>query len=159
MGAIGAKMVLINKAISRMKGVKGGEILSTKKVAALAAAYSTATGQQPTSEYMALRTSCHLLMTKFTMWLGGMKGIEDMRVCFTEMDADGNGTLSLAEFRQGLSRTCGMELEETEVSDLMQLLDTNGDGELQFEEFRAIARAEMQYLTDDNPDWMSQGRG
>jgi Ca2+-binding EF-hand superfamily protein len=70
-------------------------------------------------------------MTKFTMWLGGMKGIEDMRVCFAEMDADGNGSLSLDEFRQGLSRTCGMELEEVEVADLMQLLDTNGDGELQ----------------------------
>ena len=80
---------------------------------------------------MTLRTSCHLLMTKFTMWLGGMKGIEDMRVCFAEMDADGNGSLSLDEFRQGLSRTCGMELEEVEVADLMQLLDTNGDGELQ----------------------------
>ena len=71
------------------------------------------------------------------------------------MDVDKSGALDHAEFRTGLRRF-GMHLEEEEVRSLMKLLDSNGDGQLQFEEFEQIATAELSALADSNPLWKAE---
>ena len=51
-------------------------------------------------------------------------------------DADGSGSLSMAEFRNVLEMN-GSNLTTTEISDLINEFDANGDGVLQIDEFIA----------------------
>ena len=85
------------------------------------------------------------VMDKFTQALGGREGLVDMRRIFDEMDEDGSGTIDRAEFKEALKRF-GMRLEDGEFDCLMKLIDANNDGELQFEELEAIAKAELECL-------------
>ena len=55
-------------------------------------------------------------------------------------DTDGSGSLSMAEFRNVLEMN-GSNLTTTEISDIINEFDANGDGELQIEEFIAACNA------------------
>ena len=52
------------------------------------------------------------------------------------LDEDGNGMLSSIEFRHGLREHLGCkDLEMSELEGVLRLLDTNGDGGVDIEEF------------------------
>ena len=59
------------------------------------------------------------------------KGIESL---FSQFDEDGNGVLSMSEFRQAL-RKMGLRLKEDEVERVMDVFDSDGDGEIDLREF------------------------
>jgi hypothetical protein len=80
---------------------------------------------------------------KFTKKIDGRDGLSDLSNIFDEIDTDGNGTLDPEEFRAGLDKY-GMDMSDTEVSDLYRLLDANGDGVLTLEEFSSITKNELE---------------
>jgi Chloroplast import apparatus Tic20-like/EF-hand domain pair len=57
---------------------------------------------------------------------------------FASFDLDADGTVSLAELKSGLERTLKMTLSEARVQQLLQKLDTSGDGVLQPSEFVTV---------------------
>lgn len=54
---------------------------------------------------------------------------------FGDLDVNGNGTVSMLEFRNGI-RKFGLGLTSKEIDDLMACLDTNGDGKVDYNEFK-----------------------
>ena len=59
---------------------------------------------------------------------------EDIRQAFRLFDNDGSGQVSAAEFRKTLT-TLGEQMSEEEVDEMMAVLDKDGDGNLNYEEF------------------------
>jgi Ca2+-binding EF-hand superfamily protein len=65
----------------------------------------------------------------------GAKTIRSLGRVFRQLDSyDGNRKVSGEEFFVGL-KECGLDIKQQDASTLLQLLDTNGDGWLDFEEF------------------------
>lgn len=61
------------------------------------------------------------------------KSIEQI---FNEFDEDGNGYVTLVEFRNAIRRL-GLGITSREIDTLMQRIDTNGDGKIDYQEFAA----------------------
>jgi hypothetical protein len=59
------------------------------------------------------------------------KSFEDI---FKEMDSDGNGVISSVEFRNAI-RHLGLGLKSREIDTLMNRIDTNSDGKIDWKEF------------------------
>jgi Ca2+-binding EF-hand superfamily protein len=57
-----------------------------------------------------------------------------LRDCFANFDTDDSGTVTIEEFRQGLSRL-GVTTSAADITALLQVADINHDGEFQFNEF------------------------
>ena len=94
-------------------------------------------------------------VAKFIAHVGDRTGLSELRAMFDRMDADHSGYLSYCEFKQGLD-DYGMNLTDSEVSDLLRLLDTNEDGELSLEEFSAITKNELE-MADLQEIWGNAG--
>ena len=68
---------------------------------------------------------------------------------FREIDTDGGGTVSPDEFRQGIA-LFGFASTDPEFRALMDVLDANGDGEIELDEFEeALANPEMAAMAAD----------
>ena len=59
---------------------------------------------------------------------------EEIREAFRVFDKDGNGFISAAELRHVMTNL-GEKLTEEEVGQLIGEVDTNGDGQVDYEEF------------------------
>ena len=59
---------------------------------------------------------------------------ESLLRAFVKMDANGDGVLTTKEFQKGL-RQRGMQLTDKEMQGLMQVVDRDGDGTLDYKEF------------------------
>lgn len=58
----------------------------------------------------------------------------EIREAFSVFDKDGSGKISGDELRQ-IMRSLGEELTEDEIQQMIREADTNGDGEIDYEEF------------------------
>ena len=62
---------------------------------------------------------------------------EELREAFAVFDTDGSGAIDRKELKR-LMKKLGQALTEAEIDAMMDEVDTNGDGEISFEEFKAL---------------------
>ena len=60
--------------------------------------------------------------------------IAEMKEAFSVFDRNGNGFICAAELRQ-VMETMGEKLTDAEVDEMINEADTNGDGQIDYEEF------------------------
>jgi calcium-binding protein CML len=58
-------------------------------------------------------------------------------VLFQHFDTDGDGAITLAEFKSAMKRQ-NPKMADKEIEAMMKRLDTNGDGNIDFREFAAM---------------------
>ncbi|CAO2584154.1 Calcium-binding protein 4 [Lemmus lemmus] len=64
-----------------------------------------------------------------------MLGVRELRIAFREFDKDRDGLITVAELRQAAPALLGEPLEGTELEEMLQDMDLNGDGTIDFDEF------------------------
>ena len=70
----------------------------------------------------------------------GNQGNHDMRQSFAIFDQDGNGSISASELKIVLDRI-GIQMTDTEIANTIREADTDGNGEVDYNEFvNAVAR-------------------
>lgn len=62
---------------------------------------------------------------------------EELREAFAVFDSDNSGAIDRKELKR-LMKKLGQALTEAEIDAMMDEVDTNGDGEISFEEFKAL---------------------
>ncbi|KAH3855357.1 calmodulin-beta-like isoform X2 [Dreissena polymorpha] len=62
---------------------------------------------------------------------------EEMREAFKVFDKDGSGTISAEELRFVMANL-GEKLSDADIDDMMKAADTDGDGEINYQEFCAM---------------------
>ncbi|KAJ7489346.1 calmodulin 1 [Mycena latifolia] len=65
---------------------------------------------------------------------------EEIRQAFAVFDKDGNGTISVSELQQ-VMRSLGEKLTDREVEEMIREADTDGDGEINYDEFLKMMTA------------------
>jgi calmodulin len=61
---------------------------------------------------------------------------EQVRAQFNNLDKDGNGVISAQELREVLA-ALGDQLSDEDVNEIIRDVDTDGDGQVNYEEFLA----------------------
>ena len=62
----------------------------------------------------------------------------ELREAFKCIDLDGNGTISKDELKEMVQRTMQSDISEQEIEEMMNEADTDGDNEINFDEFVKI---------------------
>uniref|UniRef100_A0A6V7QRG5 non-specific serine/threonine protein kinase n=1 Tax=Ananas comosus var. bracteatus TaxID=296719 RepID=A0A6V7QRG5_ANACO len=73
--------------------------------------------------------------------------VEDIKEMFKMMDTDNDGTVSYEDLKSGLAKF-GSHLAESEVQMLIEAVDTNGKGKLDYGEFLAVS-LHLQRMAND----------
>ncbi|KAL0702722.1 hypothetical protein Bca4012_058844 [Brassica carinata] len=84
--------------------------------------------------------------------------LADLRDQFGAMDADKNGAISLDEMRQALAKDHPWKLKDARVAEILQAIDSNTDGFVDFEEFVAAALHVNQLEEHDSEKWQQRSR-
>merc|ERR1719375_3112021 len=74
--------------------------------------------------------------------------VDDLKKMFASMDADGNGTLTLQEMKEGLEKN-GLKDLVAEMEETMKQLDNDGSGLIDYSEFLAATMSRKVYLQYD----------
>ncbi|XP_047909067.1 calcium-binding protein 4 isoform X1 [Anser cygnoides] len=64
-----------------------------------------------------------------------MVGVRELKIAFREFDMNGDGEISSAEMREAIAALLGEQLKAQEVDEILQDVDLNGDGRVDFDEF------------------------
>lgn len=57
---------------------------------------------------------------------------EDFREAFKEFDKDGNGIITIKEFKKAMAK-CGEKMSDKKVKEMMKKVDQDGDGCINYE--------------------------
>lgn len=79
----------------------------------------------------------------------GAADVANLRKVFHEMDSDHTGSLSFSELADAVAR---LGMEDCDVRELMDSIDIDGDGTINYEEF-LVATAERQLVNNQNNIW------
>lgn len=69
---------------------------------------------------------------------------KSIKEIFDEFDLDGNGFVTQVEFRNAL-RTLGLGITSREIDQVMNRIDSNGDGKIDYQEFSGILSKDNSY--------------
>ncbi|XP_061855915.1 calcium-binding protein 4 [Colius striatus] len=64
-----------------------------------------------------------------------MVGVRELKIAFREFDVNGDGEISSGEMREAIAALLGEQLKAQEVDEILQDVDLNGDGHVDFDEF------------------------
>ncbi|ETE72917.1 Calcium-binding protein 4 [Ophiophagus hannah] len=64
-----------------------------------------------------------------------MVGVRELKIAFREFDTDGDGAISSLELHQAVTALLGEQLNAQELDEILQDVDLNGDGKVDFDEF------------------------
>ncbi|KAG2327316.1 hypothetical protein Bca4012_036318 [Brassica carinata] len=84
--------------------------------------------------------------------------ISDLRDQFDAIDVDKNGVISLEEMRQALAKDLPWKLKDSRVAEILQAIDSNTDGLVDFTEFVAAALHVHQLEEHDSEKWQLRSR-
>ncbi|NXY26339.1 CABP4 protein, partial [Atrichornis clamosus] len=62
-----------------------------------------------------------------------MVGVRELKIAFREFDMNGDGEISTAEMREAITALLGEQLKAQEVDEMLQDVDLNGDGHVDFD--------------------------
>ncbi|KDO71195.1 hypothetical protein CISIN_1g008127mg [Citrus sinensis] len=79
--------------------------------------------------------------------------LADLRDQFDAIDVDKNGSISLEEMRQALAKDLPWKLKESRVLEILQAIDCNTDGLVDFSEFVAATLHVHQLEEHDSEKW------
>uniref|UniRef100_A0A0E0FYX7 non-specific serine/threonine protein kinase n=1 Tax=Oryza nivara TaxID=4536 RepID=A0A0E0FYX7_ORYNI len=81
--------------------------------------------------------------------------LSDLRDQFNAIDVDKNGTISLEELKQALAKDVPWRLKGPRVLEIVEAIDSNTDGLVDFEEFVAATLHVHQLVEHDTEKWKS----
>ncbi|KAK3126864.1 hypothetical protein QOZ80_7AG0564250 [Eleusine coracana subsp. coracana] len=81
--------------------------------------------------------------------------LSDLRDQFDAIDVDKNGTISLEELKQALAKDVPWRLKGPRVLEIIEAIDSNTDGLVDFEEFVAATLHVHQLAEHDTEKWRS----
>ncbi|KAL6639473.1 hypothetical protein ACP70R_023203 [Stipagrostis hirtigluma subsp. patula] len=81
--------------------------------------------------------------------------LSDLRDQFNAIDVDKNGTISLEELKQALAKDIPWRLKGPRVLEIVEAIDSNTDGLVDFEEFVAATLHVHQLVEHDTEKWKS----
>eukprot|EP01018_Ginkgo_biloba_P023278 Gb_06650 [translate_table: standard] len=84
--------------------------------------------------------------------------LADLRDQFNVIDIDKNGTITLEEIRQALAKDQPWTLKESRILEILQAMDRNRDGLVDFEEFVAATMHVHQLEEHDSVKWQMRSR-
>ncbi|XP_021274833.1 calcium-dependent protein kinase 28-like isoform X2 [Herrania umbratica] len=84
--------------------------------------------------------------------------IADLRDQFDAIDVDKNGSISLEEMRQALAKDLPWKVKESRVLEILQAIDSNTDGLVDFTEFVAAALHVNQMEEHDSDKWQQRSQ-
>lgn len=64
---------------------------------------------------------------------------EELKDIFEEFDEDGSGSIDIKELGEAMTKLLGKRPHKKVIESVMQMADSDGNGELDFEEFQALA--------------------
>ncbi|NXY52140.1 CABP4 protein, partial [Ceuthmochares aereus] len=62
-----------------------------------------------------------------------MVGVRELKIAFREFDMNGDGEISSSEMREAIAALLGEQLKAQEVDEILQDVDLNGDGRVDFD--------------------------
>jgi len=77
------------------------------------------------------------------------KSLEDLRKLFIKVDQNGDGKITIDEFQKSLS-SFGHSFTQIEMKHLIDKLDTNNNGYIDYTEFLAGCMKSKIYLSEEN---------
>ncbi|KAH9301554.1 hypothetical protein KI387_013137, partial [Taxus chinensis] len=88
----------------------------------------------------------------------GPEELSDLRDQFDAIDIDKSGSISLEEIRQALAKDQPWTLKESRVLEILQAMDSNRDGLVDFDEFVAATLHVHQLEEHDSEKWQQRSR-
>ncbi|KAK7309360.1 hypothetical protein RJT34_06018 [Clitoria ternatea] len=84
--------------------------------------------------------------------------LSDLKDQFDAIDVDKNGSISLEEMRQALAKDLPWKLKESRVLEILQAIDSNTDGLVDFTEFVAATLHVHQLEEHDSDKWQARSQ-
>ncbi|KAI3989034.1 hypothetical protein MKX01_033070 [Papaver californicum] len=84
--------------------------------------------------------------------------MSDLRDQFDAIDGDKNGSISLEEMRHALAKDLPWKMKEPRVVEILQAIDSNTDGLVDFQEFVAATLHVHQLEEHDSEKWQLRSR-